>query len=93
MRRVVLLSIAVLMALVLMAVKPAEKTHQAVVRATLDNGLRVVIVRDPLAPVVTVEQNYLVGGNETPRICKKICHQYVPELAGTVSICTRGSTG
>ena len=37
-----------------------------VTRATLDNGLSVVIVRDPLAPVVTVEQNYLVGGNETP---------------------------
>ena len=37
-----------------------------VTRATLDNGLRVVIIRDPLAPVVTVEQNYLAGGNETP---------------------------
>jgi len=37
-----------------------------VLRATLDNGLRVVIVRDTLAPVVTVEDNYLVGGNETP---------------------------
>src|SRR5215510_3205813 len=37
-----------------------------VTRATLDNGLRVVIVRDPLAPVVTVMQNYLVGANETP---------------------------
>ena len=37
-----------------------------VTRATLDNGLRVVIVRDPLAPVVTVEQNYVVGANETP---------------------------
>ena len=37
-----------------------------VTRATLDNGLRVVIVRDPLAPVVTLEENYLVGGNETP---------------------------
>jgi len=37
-----------------------------VTRATLDNGLRVVIVRDPLAPVVTVEQNYIVGGDETP---------------------------
>ena len=44
--------------------KPASDTD--VTRATLDNGLRVVIVRDPLAPVVTVEQNYLVGGNETP---------------------------
>ena len=37
-----------------------------VTRATLDNGMRVVILRNPLAPVVTVEQNYLVGGNETP---------------------------
>ncbi len=38
-----------------------------VTRATLDNGMRVVIVRDPLAPVATLEQNYLVGGNETPK--------------------------
>lgn len=37
-----------------------------VTRATLDNGLRVVIIRDPLAPVATLEQNYIVGGNETP---------------------------
>ena len=37
-----------------------------VARATLDNGMKVVIVPNPLAPVVTVEQNYLVGGNETP---------------------------
>src|SRR5438128_450931 len=37
-----------------------------VTRATLDNGMRIVIVRDPLAPVVTVENNYIVGGNETP---------------------------
>lgn len=37
-----------------------------VTRATLPNGLRVVIVRDPLAPVVTVEDNILAGGNETP---------------------------
>jgi zinc protease len=44
--------------------KPVSETD--VTRATLDNGLRVVIVRDPLAPVVTVEENYQVGGNETP---------------------------
>src|SRR6266481_2667305 len=37
-----------------------------VTKATLENGLRVVIVRDPLAPVVTVQQNYLVGGADTP---------------------------
>lgn len=33
---------------------------------TLDNGLRVVIVQNNLAPVVTVQENYLVGGDETP---------------------------
>jgi zinc protease len=35
-------------------------------RATLDNGLRVVIVRNTLAPVATTTVNYLVGSNETP---------------------------
>jgi zinc protease len=38
-----------------------------VLRATLDNGLRVVIVRNALAPVVTTEVNYLVGSNEAPK--------------------------
>ena len=37
-----------------------------VVRATLANGMRIVIIRSTLAPVVTVETNFLVGGNETP---------------------------
>ena len=37
-----------------------------VVRATLNNGLRVVVVRDPLAPVVTTEINYLAGSNDAP---------------------------
>ncbi len=37
-----------------------------VTRATLSNGLQVVIVRNALAPVVTVELNFKVGGNETP---------------------------
>ena len=41
-------------------------TSTDVSRATLDNGMKVVVVRNPLAPVVTVEQNYLVGGDETP---------------------------
>jgi zinc protease len=43
-----------------------QPARESVVRATLDNGLRVVIVRDPLAPVVTVEDNYLAGGDDTP---------------------------
>ena len=44
----------------------APGADTSVTRATLDNGLRVVIVRDPLAPVVTVYDNYVVGGDETP---------------------------
>jgi zinc protease len=40
--------------------------HDFVERATLSNGLRVVIVRDTLAPVVTVEMSVLAGGNESP---------------------------
>src|SRR6059058_2718455 len=45
---------------------PQESDDTNVTRATLDNGMRVVIVRNPLAPVVTVENNYLVGADETP---------------------------
>jgi zinc protease len=39
---------------------------EAPLRATLPNGMKVVVIRDALAPVVTVETNYQVGGNETP---------------------------
>jgi len=37
-----------------------------VLRATLGNGLRVIVVRNPLAPVVTTSVNYLVGSDEAP---------------------------
>src|SRR5260370_14669924 len=40
--------------------------HASVARLTLPNGLRVVILHNSLAPVVTVETNFLVGGDETP---------------------------
>jgi zinc protease len=43
-----------------------ETASNGVTRGTLDNGLRVVIIRNTLAPVATVEMNFMVGGNETP---------------------------
>jgi zinc protease len=41
-------------------------SEEGVLRITLENGLRVVIVRNGLAPVVTTMVNYLVGSNEAP---------------------------
>jgi zinc protease len=40
--------------------------EQNVLRAELSNGLRVIIVRNPLAPVVTTVINYQAGSDETP---------------------------
>jgi zinc protease len=37
-----------------------------VVRSTLENGMRVVVVRNTLAPAVAVQLNYLVGSVEAP---------------------------
>jgi zinc protease len=45
----------------------SDFTEQGLVnRATLSNGLRVVIVQGSLAPVVTIEMGVLAGGNESP---------------------------
>ncbi len=38
-----------------------------ILRETLANGLRVMIVRNTLAPVVTTQINYLVGSDECTR--------------------------
>jgi zinc protease len=46
------------------AAQPTSGTP--VTRATLDNGMKVVIIRNSLAPVATVQANFIVGGNETP---------------------------
>ena len=40
--------------------------ESGVLRATLANGLRVVIVRNSLAPVVATSVNYLAGSDEAP---------------------------
>jgi zinc protease len=58
--------LAAAIALALVGTVAAKASDEAVTRAALDNGLRVVIVRDVLAPVVTTEMNYLVGSDEVP---------------------------
>jgi zinc protease len=49
------------------AAQPAQVSVQdGVLRATLANGLRVIIVRNTLAPVVSTSVNYLAGSDEAP---------------------------
>jgi zinc protease len=42
------------------------KQEETVLRATLNNGLRVVIVPNSLAPVASIVVNYRVGSNDAP---------------------------
>ncbi len=47
-----------------LALAPANASSLTVTRATLSNGLRVIVVRDPLAPVVSTVLNYEAGSDE-----------------------------
>jgi zinc protease len=55
-----------LASLLLVCAPAAFAADGGVLKATLDNGLRVVIVPNKLAPVVTTEINYLAGSDEAP---------------------------
>src|ERR1043166_8726446 len=69
-RRLEALAISVVgfAAVLLLAAAPARANagSQDVLRATLPNGLRVVVVRNRLAPVVTTVMNYQAGSDQAP---------------------------
>jgi zinc protease len=60
-------SFSVVVALVLvLGTAPTVAAQPTPHQATLPNGLKVVILRSPLAPVVTTQMNYRVGSIEAP---------------------------
>ena len=57
-----------LVALVVLSfISSAAAAGDDVLRATLKNGMRVVVVKNTLAPVATAEVTYLAGGDESPQ--------------------------
>ncbi|MBV8153234.1 MAG: insulinase family protein [Candidatus Eremiobacteraeota bacterium] len=76
------LALAVLAAAFLASLPLSTRAQTPVTRATLPNGLEVVVVRDTLAPVATAMLNYKVGSDE----------QWIPGLAhATEHMMFRGS--
>ncbi|MGH9686864.1 MAG: M16 family metallopeptidase [Candidatus Acidiferrales bacterium] len=71
--RIIALAVITFLGVLLLPILPlglhataSAQENTDVLRATLPNGLRVIIVRDPLAPVVTAVINYKVGSDEAP---------------------------
>src|SRR5665213_3082591 len=56
------------------AAPPAGSSGSDVLRATLRNGLQVVIVRNTLAPVVSTDLSYLVGSRDDPPDMPGLAH-------------------
>ncbi len=80
-RSVFIVALALAAALTALPVAARAQTTD-VARATLSNGLRVIVVRNALAPVVTMMLNYEVGSDE----------QWIPGLAhATEHMMFRGS--
>jgi zinc protease len=59
-------SVIALVLLTIVGSAHGDTASESIVRATLSNGLRVIIVRNTLAPVVATSVNYMTGSNETP---------------------------
>ena len=72
-RALVLAAIGIAVAL-LRGPSSAATTPDDVLKATLGNGLRVVIVRDTLAPVVSTDVAYLVGSRDDPADFSGMAH-------------------
>lgn len=66
---------ALVLALSACSQSPATGDAQVeVTKTTLDNGLKVVIVRNSLAPVATQQITYFAGGNQAPQDFPGIAH-------------------
>jgi zinc protease len=63
-RSIIRLALYCCAAVPFLAMHPAGAQGLTVTRATLSNGLRVIVVHDPLAPVATAVMNYRAGSDE-----------------------------